>query len=79
MLTQHLDCLNRSEYDYGYGQEPNPYYSQGSTSDDFDYGGGPDPTEIAAEHPFHTLQKLLNSGNFYYSVDFDLTSRLQDR
>ena len=44
-----------------------------------DYGGGPDQTDITAEHPFHALQKLLNSGNFYYSVNFDLTSRLQDR
>jgi hypothetical protein len=79
ILTLPLDCLNRSEYDHGHGQEPNQHYSQGSTSDDIDYGGGPDQSETAAEHPFHALQKLLNGGNFYYSVNFDLTSRLQDR
>jgi synaptojanin len=79
ILTLPLDCLNRSEYEHGHGQEPHPYHSQESTSDDIDYGGGPDQTDITAEHPFHALQKLLNSGNFYYSVNFDLTSRLQDR
>ena len=79
MLTQPLDCLNRSDYDHGYGQEPNPYHSQGFMPDDIDYGGGLDQSEITAEHSFHALQKLLNGGNFYYSVNFDLTSRLQDR
>lgn len=31
------------------------------------------------EHPCLALRKLLSGGSFYYSADFDLTSRLQDR
>ena len=67
-------CLNRSDYDSNNnGQQANPYPGQEFSSDDVDYG------ESTAEHPFHALKKLLNGGNFYYSADFDLTSRLQDR
>lgn len=32
-----------------------------------------------AEHPFLALKKLLGDGSFYYSLDFNLTDRLQDR
>ncbi|KAI9812660.1 MAG: inositol polyphosphate 5-phosphatase [Thelocarpon impressellum] len=31
------------------------------------------------EHPCLALKKLLSGGTFYYSTDFDLTNRLQDR
>lgn len=31
------------------------------------------------EHPCADLQKMLSNGSFYYSTDFDLTNRLQDR
>ncbi|ROW11528.1 hypothetical protein VMCG_01121 [Cytospora schulzeri] len=31
------------------------------------------------EHPCSEVQKLLSNGSFYYSTDFDLTNRLQDR
>jgi hypothetical protein len=72
-------CLNRGDYDHGHGHLPNPYPGQTFQSDEFDYGGGFDSGETLAEHPFHALQKLLSGGNFYYSVDFDLTRRLQDR
>ena len=75
------DCLNRPDYDQGYhhhGAETNPYPGQ-SFSDDFDDGGGFDQGDGTTEHPFHALKKLLNTGKFYYSVDFDLTRRLQDR
>lgn len=36
-----------------------------------------DPAII--EHPCNGLRKLLNDGSFYYSTNFDLTTRLQDR
>jgi len=76
------DCLNRTDYEYTYGTPPgafpNPYPGQ-TSSDDLVYGGGFDQTDSTAEHPFQALRKLLNEGNFYYSVDFDLTRRLQDR
>ncbi|KAL8768118.1 MAG: hypothetical protein Q9209_005581 [Squamulea sp. 1 TL-2023] len=31
------------------------------------------------DHPCVELKKILGGGTFYYSVDFDLTNRLQDR
>lgn len=33
----------------------------------------------STEHPCLALRKLLDDGTFYYSVNFDLTNRLQDR
>jgi hypothetical protein len=74
-----VDCLNRSDYDHAHGQEPDLYPGERFSSDDFDYGGGFDQAESATEHPFNALKKLLSNGNFYYSCDFDLTSRLQER
>jgi synaptojanin len=73
------DCLNRSDYDHGHGQDMNPYPGHTFFSDEVDYGGAVDQNDSAGEHPFHALKKLLSTGNFYYSVDFDLTRRLQDR
>ncbi|KKY17403.1 putative synaptojanin 2 [Phaeomoniella chlamydospora] len=74
------DCLNRPDYDnMYYGREPNPYPGSSFSTDDVDYGGGYDQGDSAAEHPFAALKKLLSNGFFYYSVDFDLTSRLQHR
>ena len=35
--------------------------------------------EPILEDPCLELQKLLGNGSFYYSTDFDLTNRLQDR
>ena len=71
------DCLNRTDYDHGrdhdHDHDPNPYPGQGFASDEVDY------EDAAGEHPFSALKKLLSAGYFYYSVDFDLTSRLQDR
>jgi hypothetical protein len=35
--------------------------------------------DSAMEHPCMAMKKLLSGGTFYYSADFDLTRRLQDR
>jgi hypothetical protein len=72
-------CLNRADYD------EDPY---GGSIGRSDWSGGyvkgfenqaADQREGAPEHPCLALQKLLSSGTFYYSVDFDLTNRLQNR
>lgn len=34
---------------------------------------------VITDHPFLALKKLLGDGSFYYSLDFNLTDRLQDR
>ena len=69
------DCLNSRDYDHLHGQTTNPYPDSVFQSDDTDYDQG----DSASEHPFTALRKLLSNGFFYYSVDFNLTSRLQDR
>ena len=38
-----------------------------------------DRRDRVSEHPCYELKKLLGGGSFYYSGDFDLASRLQDR
>lgn len=43
------------------------------------YGQGLSRREVTMEHPCHELRKLLSNGSFYYSTDFDLTNRVQDR
>ena len=40
---------------------------------------GHDRRDRVLEHPCYELKKLLGGGSFYYSGDFDLASRLQDR
>ncbi|KAK4936960.1 Inositol-1,4,5-trisphosphate 5-phosphatase 1 [Elasticomyces elasticus] len=70
-------CLNRADYDQVHA--PNPYPGQTFQTDDVDYGGGYDQSDSTAEHPFSAVKKLLSNGHFYYSLDFDLTRRLQDR
>lgn len=73
-------CLNRPDYDHGMnsGYEPNPYPNQIFSTDDTNHGGH-DQAENFSESPFAALKKLLSSGHFYYSLNFDLTRRLQDR
>ncbi|KAI1431074.1 SacI homology domain-containing protein [Xylaria sp. CBS 124048] len=68
-------CLNSADYDnvislntYDDTSDPIPAYSQ-----------APGRREGEIEHPYNELQKLLSNGSFYYSTDFDLTNRLQDR
>lgn len=69
-------CLNTADYD------------NVVSADNFDsdmpeamspYGQNLSRRELTMEHPCHELQKLLSNGSFYYSTDFDLTNRLQDR
>ena len=43
------------------------------------YGQGLGRRDVAVEHPCHELRKLLGNGSFYYSTDFDVTTRLQNR
>ena len=74
-LTPTLDCLNNAYFDFnshstveGLGE-----------SDYLDLYNAPSPRDVPVEHPCLALQKLLSDGTFYYSVDFDLTNRLQTR
>jgi len=66
--------LNRSKWD-GFG--PN-HYSQIPGSYDYDADrAAQEGGEF--EHPCEPLKKLLSGGSFFFSVDCDLTNRLQNR
>ncbi|KAI1385048.1 SacI homology domain-containing protein [Hypoxylon trugodes] len=69
-------CLNSSEYDNVISL--NTYDSDPSDSTS-PYGQNLSRREGEIEYPYQELQKLLGNGSFYYSTDFDLTNRLQDR
>jgi hypothetical protein len=65
-------CLNSSEHDHILSDELNPHAGDV-------YGQNLSRRDPTIEHPCIELQKLLGDGSFYYSTDFDLTNRLQDR
>ncbi|ODH33881.1 hypothetical protein ACO22_03244 [Paracoccidioides brasiliensis] len=70
-------CLNRPDYDNDLDYESRTAFAY--HTEDTDYGTGYDGREVVTENPFLPLKKLLGDGSFYYSVDFNLTDRLQDR
>ena len=75
ILSVEFHCLTRSDYDYLLNTQVNPFPTDELDSDGFD-SAHRDP---ALQHPCMALRKLLSGGSFYYSTDFDLTKRLQDR
>jgi hypothetical protein len=73
-------CLNRNDFDHESYGDANAHAYPGETvlSDGHQssYEADRDP---ALEHPCVELKKVLSGGTFYYSVEFDLTNRLQNR
>ncbi|CAK7243531.1 MAG: Inositol-1,4,5-trisphosphate 5-phosphatase 1 [Sporothrix thermara] len=71
-------CLNTNEYD-----DVLSSFDPWSTDADADaasvYSQGLSRREVPVEHPCQELIKLLGNRSFYYSTDFDMTNRLQDR
>lgn len=68
-------CLNNAEYDNTFMDDLDPYsYNAENT-----YGQNLSRRDPIMEHPCAELQRLLADGTFYYSTNFDLTNRLQDR
>lgn len=72
-------CLNSASYDALLNDEVNPYPTDTIDEDGYEMGFGRGKTENPMEHPCLALKKLLSSGTFYYSNDFDLTRRVQER
>ncbi|KAL2072745.1 hypothetical protein VTL71DRAFT_12088 [Oculimacula yallundae] len=66
-------CLNNGDYDNTFGEHLDPYSAEGQN-----YGQNLSHRD-PIEHPCVELQKLLGNGSFYFSTDFDVTNRLQDR
>jgi hypothetical protein len=68
-------CLNSADYDDVVAIDPYDLDDESSST----YGQGLGRRDAAMEHPCLELQKLLGNGTFYYSTDFDVTNRMQDR
>ncbi|KAF1984647.1 hypothetical protein K402DRAFT_455789 [Aulographum hederae CBS 113979] len=79
ILSVDFHCLNSSSYDHVLNDEINPYPTDTLGDDGFEYGHGQGRQQSVLEHPCLAIKKLLSSGTFYYSADFDVTRRLQDR
>ncbi|KAK9454835.1 SacI homology domain-containing protein [Dipodascopsis uninucleata] len=79
-------CLTRSWWDFG-GMDATgrPLDGNGlpmTVGDGYDFNSGTGSTggsNAVLEHPCAALRKLLTDGSFYYSNDFDLTTRMQSR
>ncbi|KAE8398191.1 SacI homology domain-containing protein [Aspergillus pseudonomiae] len=67
-------CLSHSDYENGF-----EYESESFATEEFSRGPSFENKETVTDHPFLALKKLLSDGSFYYSLDFNLTDRLQDR
>jgi endonuclease/exonuclease/phosphatase family metal-dependent hydrolase len=73
IMSVGFHCLTTSQYDALLADDINPYSAAPESNDDEAYD------RSTLEHPCLALKKLLSSGTFYYSADFDLTRRLQSR
>ncbi|TKA77601.1 hypothetical protein B0A55_03129 [Friedmanniomyces simplex] len=76
ILSVEFHCLTTADYDHLLNDQVNPFPTDSLDADGHDYSGHREPL---LEHPCMSLKKLLSGGSFYYSADFDLTKRLQDR
>ena len=72
-------CLNSANHDHILNEDIGLYQNDGFEDDGLDYGRHAGSKDAQQEHPCLSLKKLLSDGSFYYSSDFDLTNRLQDR
>jgi hypothetical protein len=72
-------CLTSSSYDALLNDEVNPYPTDTIDDEGYEMGFGGKKEQSPLEHPCLALKKILSSGTFYYSSDFDLTRRLQHR
>ena len=76
-------CLSSADYDDVVPLEPIEGEPTDAVSmyavDSSGHGQGLGRREVAMEHPCHDLRKLLSNGSFYYSTDFDVTNKVQNR
>lgn len=89
MLTVQQVCVNRDDYDINFRSQgySDLYHDNATKLDNEDRSHGSNVADAASAHPCIELKKLLcgkdtdkkSSGSFYFSVDCDLTTRLQNR
>jgi len=75
ILKVEFFCLNSAEYDHAFGDNLDPYSVEGQDN----LGHNANRRDPSQEHPCLELEKMLGNGSFYFSTDFDVTNRLQDR
>ncbi|PYH97010.1 DNase I-like protein [Aspergillus ellipticus CBS 707.79] len=68
-------CLNHSKYEDTLDPETESLLA----GEEFGHEMNFESREQNFDIPFLALKKLLSDGSFYYSLDFNLTDRLQDR
>ncbi|RYP27748.1 hypothetical protein DL767_007523 [Monosporascus sp. MG133] len=68
-------CLNSADYDQVLLNTWDSELADSAST----YGQNLSRREGEIDYPYEELQKLLSNGTFYYSTDFDLTNRMQDR
>lgn len=73
MSNNYKVCLNRDDFDHELHGEINSYSAENMPANSYDF------RDSVPDHPCQELKKILGSGTFYYSVNFDLTNRLQNR
>lgn len=78
ILSVEFHCLNRGNYDHLLNDAINPFPAETIEADNWDYQGQAQ-RESMLEHPCLDLKRMLSGGSFYFSTDFDLTKRVQDR
>lgn len=76
ILSVQFFCLNSADYDDVFSVDQYDLESDNALPA---YGQNLGRRDVPMEHPCQELQKLLSNGSFYYSTDFDVTNRLQDR
>ncbi|MCJ1474688.1 inositol polyphosphate 5-phosphatase [Lambiella insularis] len=72
-------CLNKADFDGDVLENINTYDGNGLPLEPSDNPHELNQNDDPLVHPCLALSKVLSSGTFYYSVDFDLTNRLQKR
>lgn len=73
-LSDRIDCLSRSDQEIGLDYESESLFAVEGIDRD-----SADDRDMVTDYPFLALKRLLSDGSFYYSLDFALTDRLQDR
>lgn len=73
-------CLNNDEYDHFIGRDIDDQLDLDHTLATSAGGGTSSGTDkIKSDYPAASIRRLLSSGSFYYSSNFDITSNFQER
>jgi hypothetical protein len=72
-------CINSDRYDYALHDDYNVHPPENSSLDGLEDSPYQQRRDQGLEHPYQSVKKLLSGGSFYFTTNFDLTNRIQDR